>query len=372
MSKEIRDVIVVGAGPAGSTAAQAIAEAGYDVLLLDREKEIGSHNSCGGGIGYFLKDLFDLPDDLIQKEICDIKLQLGEKTKVYHSNKPLYASVLRKDFDNFLANRAAEKGAELVTETKALDYDPYHKVLTCLHRPTRTKVQYKARLVIFADGAKTLAWKTCQIGLPWNKANLIGIARELYCPGHGLESYEFIFDEKILPYGYFWVFPKGDTINVGVGGPFDQLSGKVNQMLEKWLDTRPELKDLKAVSVTSGLIPGTIPKKLHCAGAMAIGDAGGFLNPLTGGGIFLSMKSAQVAAKTAIEALRAGRYDSHFLARYTHRIKFSPIYPSIKFFEFLVNWSQRYSQRTGRPMLGYVFRIYSDLMFHLLKVIKDI
>lgn len=373
MSIETRDVIVVGAGPAGSTAATQIAKAGFDVLLLDRDKEVGAHNSCGGGIGYFLKELFDLPDEICKREVSKVKLQLGDFSKLYESDKPLYISVLRKEFDSFLAHRAAATGAELRLETKALEYDPFHKILTCLDRPTKAKVRIKANLFIFADGARSLAWKYCMVGMPHEGANLIGIARELQAPpDHNLDAYEFIFDEIKLPYGYFWVFPKDKTINVGVGGPLNQVSGKINDMLEQWLATRPELNNLPAVSITSGLIPNYLSGKLHGHGVLAVGDAGGFVNPLTGGGIFLGMKSAQVAAKTAIEALRAGRYDSHFLARYTHRIKFSPIYPSVKTFDLMVRWSQGYRQRTGKPMLGRVFKFYSDLMFHLLKVIKDI
>lgn len=373
MSIEKREIVVVGAGPAGSTAATQIANAGFDVLLIDRDKDVGTHNSCGGGIGYFLKELFDLPDEICKREVSKVKLQLGDFSKIYESNKPLYISVLRKEFDSFLANRAALSGAELRLETKAIEYDPYHKILTCLDRPTKTRTQVQANLFIFADGARSLAWKYCKVGMPHEGANLIGIARELKAPpDHGMESYEFIFDELNLPYGYFWVFPKDETINVGVGGPLAHISGKINDMLDQWLQTRPELKDLPAVSVTSGLIPNYLSGKLHGQGVMAIGDAGGFVNPLTGGGIFLGMKSGQVAAKTAIEAGRAGRYDSHFLARYTHRIKFSPIYPSVKTFDYMVRWSQNYRQRTGKPMLGKVFKLYSDMMFHLLKVIKDV
>jgi len=70
--------------------------------------------------------------------------------------------------------------------------------------------------------------------------------------------------------------------------------------------------------------------------------------------------------------LRLKRFDSHFLARYTHRIKFGPIYPSVKFFDMLVRWSQNHREKTGRPMLGKVFKAYSDLMFYLLQVIKDV
>ncbi len=366
------DVVVVGAGPAGSTAANEIAKAGFSTLLIERDKSPGRFNSCGGGIGYFLKELFDLPEEIVLAEISKVKLELGDAEKTYVSPKPLYISILRYQFDKFLAERAASNGAALLLNTKALDYDPLHKTLTCLNRETRTRVRFTARLFIFADGCRTLAWKCCKVGLPADKPLLIGIARELTAPGHDMDAYEFIFDEIKLPYGYFWVFPKGDTINVGVGGPVRHVRGRIDQMLEDWLATRPELRDLPCEHRTSGLIPGYIADKLHGAGVMAVGDAGGFLNPLTGGGIFLGMKSAQLAAGTAIEALSAGRFDSHFLARYTHRVKFGPIYSSVKFFDFLVKWSQNYREKKGKPMLGYVFRAYSDMMFHLLQVIKDI
>jgi digeranylgeranylglycerophospholipid reductase len=372
MAKDIWDVIVVGAGPAGSTAANEIAKAGYKTLLIEREKSPGLHNSCGGGIGYFLKDLFELPEEICKRDISKVRLDLGTKSKLYESNKPLYISVLRPEFDRFLAERAVSNGAELRLQTKALDYDPLTKTLTCMDRPSRTQVQFKGRLFIFADGPRTIAWKSCRVGLPAEKPLLVGIARELHAPGHTMDTYEFIFDEINLPYGYLWVFPKGDTINVGVGGPMEHLRGKIDHMLDDWLATRPDLKDLPVKQRTSGMIPGFLSGKLHGAGVMAVGDAGGFLNPLTGGGIFLGMKSAQLASRTAIEALQAGRDDSAFLARYTHRVKFGPIYSSVKFFDMLVKFSQNHREKTGRPMLGKIFLYYSDLMFHLLKVIKDV
>ena len=368
------DVIVVGAGPAGSTAAEITAKAGFRTLLIERYAKPGAYNSCGGGLGYFLKDLFELPDELVLQTISKVKLQLGDRVKEYDSgSRPIYMSVIREDFDSFLAYRARDCSAELMLSTRAMDYDPYHRKLTCLNRETREKFEVTGKIVIFADGCQTLAWKTCRIGLPGDEPLLLGIAREMEMPPEmHLDSYEFFFDEINLPYGYFWVFPKGNIVNVGLGGPIPMVKGKIDKMLDAFLETRPELKDLKVVRSNAGLIPGTIANKFHGAGVMVVGDAAGFLNPLTGGGIFLGMKSAQYAAKTAIEALQNGRYDSHFLARYTHRIKFSAIYPSVRFFEYLVKWSQNYRRKTGKPMLGHVFRVYSDLMAVLLKFIKDV
>jgi geranylgeranyl reductase family protein len=372
VSTEVRDVIVVGAGPAGSTAANEIAKAGYDVAVIEREKSPGMHNACGGAIGYFLKHLFELPQRIVKREISRVRLQIGNTDKLYQSSKPLYISVLRNEFDSFLAERAAANGAQLFLETRALDYDPFHKTLTCIHRPSRTTVSHKARLFIFADGARSLAWRACRVGVPHQRSNLIGIARELHAPGHEMDTYEFIFDAVNLPYGYLWVFPKGETISVGISGPADQLSGRISRILDDWLETRPELRDLPCATVHSGLIPTHLAPRLHAAGVMAVGDAGGFVNPLTGAGIFLGMKSAQVAAKTAVEALQAGRSDSRFLSRYTRRIKTGPIYTWVKSFGLLVRWSEWHRKKTGKVTLGPIFKLYSDVMFYLLQVVKDI
>ena len=365
------DVVVVGAGPTGSNAAYRIASKGYDVLLVERDSSPGQYNSCGGGVGYFIKDLYGYPDDIAGREIGKVRLTLHNREIFFDAGKPIYTSMQRPKFDKWFADRAAGAGATLKVSHKALDYDPLKKRLTCLDRVKGETVHFDGRLFIFADGPRTLAWRCCRVGLPADKPVHIGIAYELSCPNAPQDTYEFIFDEIKLPYGYFWVFPGKDALNVGVGGPREQLNGKIGAMLDQFIDSRDDLRGLKPERISSGLIPAFLSGKLHGDGVMAVGDAGGFVNPLTGGGIFMGLKSSEAAAKTALEALNAGRFDAKFLSRYTRRMKLSKIYPSVKVLDFSVRQSQNFLKATGKPLLSEIFYWYSKLMFQLLKVIKD-
>jgi digeranylgeranylglycerophospholipid reductase len=357
----VYDVIVIGAGPCGSTAAYEIAKAGYRVLLLERDSYPGENNSCGGGLGNFLQKKFDLPDALIHKRVRSVLLNLTTSQKTYTAAQPIYMSVKRTEFDRFLAERAAKAGAELRVRQTAMLYDPQYKLLRVLDRATGQTWETTAKLVVFADGARTLAWSDCGIGVNPNHEPIIGLTYELGAPDNPYDAFEFVFDEAKLPYGYYWVFPTRDTLNVGVGGPVADLGKNAKDYLLRFIAERPELRDLKAVRKTAGYIPSQLAARLHGHGVLVVGDAGGFVNPLTGGGIYLGMVSAQMAARVACEALREGRFDGAFLARYSWRIKTSPFWMGLRFFHALVRYSQNHRQRTGRNILGRIFKLYSDV-----------
>ncbi len=361
MSKAHHDVIVIGAGPCGSTAAYEIAKAGYDVLLLERYRVAGELNSCGGGLGHFLIKKFDLPEHLLHKRVRKVKLDLGWTQKTYQAADPIYVSVKRTEFDVFLAERAAQAGAKLKLFQKVVDYDPFHKRLKVQDRASGELYHLTAKIVIFADGARTMAWPICRIGVDSRRDTAVGVAYELGWPGNPLDAFEFLFREHELPYGYYWVFPTNDTLNVGMGGPVKQLGGRIGEMLQSFIESRPELRDLPVVRKSSGLIPTYVAEQLHGDGVMVVGDAGGFVNPLTGGGIYLGMVSAQMAARVAGEALQANRCDCAFLSRYTFRMKLTPFYQGLRVFHGMVTYSQRHLERTGKPILGKIFKVYSDI-----------
>jgi len=361
MSASVPDVIVVGAGPCGSTAAYEIAKAGYEVLLLERDEYPGQYNSCGGGLGNFLVKKFDLPEKILHKKIRTVQLHLGEEIKTYRAEQPIYVSIKRTEFDRFLAGRATQAGAQLRCLQKVIDYDPYHRRLKILDRPSGALWDIQGKLVIFADGATTQAWTSCRVGVDPAQAPIIGIAYELGYPDNPHEAFEFFFDEQKLAYGYYWIFPTKDTLNVGMGGPRDKLGGQAGRMLAEFIAARTDLAQLKPVRKSSGIIPGRLASQFHGEGIMVVGDAGGFVNPLTGGGIYLGMVSAQMAAREACEAFSCGRFDSPFFSRYTRRIKTSPYYAGLKVFHAMVNYSQRHLKRTGRPILGKIFKLYSDI-----------
>jgi digeranylgeranylglycerophospholipid reductase len=233
--------------------------------------------------------------------------------------------------------------------------------LRVLDRDSGATREIKADIVIFADGARTLAWRDCGIGVDPDRDPIIGMAWELGWPNNPLDAFEFYFDEAKLPYGYFWIFPTTDTVNVGVGGPVRDVAKQAKALLRAFIDTRPELRDLQAVRKTAGFIPGHLADRLHGDGVMVVGDAAGFVNPLTGGGIYLGMRSAETAAQVAIEALREGRCDNPALASYSRRVKCSPYWAGLHVFHGLVRWSQARRLRTGKPVLGKIFKLYSDI-----------
>ncbi|MBZ0271779.1 geranylgeranyl reductase family protein [bacterium] len=372
MKTSTYDCVVVGAGPAGGNAAYEVAREGWKTLLVERDHSPGWFNACGGGIGYFLQELYGFPNDIAGRSINKIEIVLHNKRKLYESDKPLFSSIQRPKFDKWFAERAVKAGATLKVNTKALDYDPYTKTLSCLDRESGEKVNYSGKIFIFADGPRTIAWRACRVGLPPTAPMHFGVAMELTLPDAPHDKYEFIFDEIKLPYGYFWVFPRENALNVGVGGPARQLQGNIGRLLNQWINTRDDLRELKSERTTSGLIPAYLTDKLHGEGVLAIGDAGGFVNPITGGGIFLGLKSAEVAAHTAVEALQRNRFDSHFLARYSRRIKYGKMYAPVKTLDYIVQYSQRHLKRTGKPLLSEFFYLYCEAFFRLLKVVKDL
>ncbi|MCZ7585690.1 MAG: NAD(P)/FAD-dependent oxidoreductase [Deltaproteobacteria bacterium] len=249
------DVVVVGAGPAGSVAAYETAKEGFKTLLIERDHSPGWFNACGGGIGYFIKELYDIPDDIAGRAINKIEVVLHNRRKTYESDKPLFLTMQRPRFDKWFAERAVGAGARLLTSHKALDYDPYHRVLTVLRREDGERIQFKGQIFIFADGARTLAWRSCRLGLSPTMPMHFGISQELTLPNPPHDKFEFIFDEVRLPYGYFWVFPRETALHVGVGGPARQLQAGMVHLLREWLDTREDLKGLTSERNTGGLIP---------------------------------------------------------------------------------------------------------------------
>jgi digeranylgeranylglycerophospholipid reductase len=290
-----------------------------------------------------------------------VKLHIGSSLKTYSADQPVYMSVKRTELDTFLAQRAVDAGAELKLRQTALAYDPYHKRLRVLDRNAGAQWEVAADLFIFADGVRSLAWRDCGIGVDPDRAPIVGMAYELGWPGNPYDAFEFFFDAQKLPYGYYWIFPTKDTLNVGVGGPVALVGKRAKELLLEFIAERPDLRALKAVRKTAGMIPSHLPDKLHGAGVMVVGDAGGFLNPLTGGGIYLGMRSAQAAARVALEAIAAHRFDNAFLSRYTWRIKFSPVWAGLLTFHAIVRYAENHRRRTGESIMGGVFKFYSDI-----------
>jgi digeranylgeranylglycerophospholipid reductase len=288
------DVIVVGAGPAGSMAAEIVSSQGYSVQLIERKKRVGVPVQCAEGMTEFCLKNVGLPlkEEWVKQRVKGVKLMLPNNTCFYSSEPGL--SVDRKIFDSWLANRAVEKGTKLKLDTtmKKIEGKAGNwKVKT-------SKGEFNSKVVVGADGPSSKMSRL--LHLLEHREYLKAIqykfdAKDIDFPER--ERFCIIMDE-VYKGGYGWVFPRGDEFNVGIGGPFGNPSLLNNFCKTLKFDVN------KKKEVNAGLVPFNFRFKTRSMeGVVIIGDAGGMTNPATGGGIHAALFSGKVAGELIVKAL---------------------------------------------------------------------
>lgn len=326
------DIIVVGAGPAGSTAAFFLAEKFHrSVLLIDKEK-FPRDKPCGG---YLTKRVFERFSYLKAsiKEITEVPtygscfygpdLSKLEWMKAF----PVGYLALRIKFDNFLKNLAVTKGAE-VLEGKAVENiligETEAKVLL------RDGTGYAGDIIIGADGARSIIAKRCQItGKSPSLSKGVCVVNDLEVPTKDIE--ELYGNKRLTHYfygfegvvGYSWVFPKKHHINIGIGGP-SNAGREIGQIFPRFLKFLRERRMLPASvredsKFKAAIIPpstGLYLNQSYANRVLLAGDALGVVSSISGEGIYQSMASGEDAARIANEALDEKKFDAPFLSRY--------------------------------------------------------
>ncbi|MEE1788425.1 geranylgeranyl reductase family protein [Streptomyces sp. SP17BM10] len=325
------DVIVVGAGPSGSTAAYHLARTGLDVLLLEKAA-FPREKVCGDGLTpRAVKQLTDLGIDVSEEagwlHNRGLRLVAGRRTIEFDwpelSAFPGYGAVRRRaDFDELLARRAAAAGARLVERANVagpLVDERSGRItgVTAKLGEDRKPVSYHAPVVVAADGNSTrlsLAMKRYR-----RTDRAMGVAYRTYftTPRHDdryLEAWLDLRDptdpgRRLLP-GYAWVFGMGDgTANVGLG-VLDTAGVDLDwrDLLRRWCEDLPPeyayAPDAVTEPVRGSALPMGLNRQPHYAdGLLLIGDAGGTVSPGTGEGIAYAMESGRYAAETIVQAL---------------------------------------------------------------------
>jgi menaquinone-9 beta-reductase len=321
------DVIVVGAGPAGSTAAYYLAQAGLDVLLLEKAA-FPREKVCGDGLTpRAVKALVDMGVDTsagagwLQNKGLRI---IGGGMRIELpwpelASFPPYGLVRpRTDFDDLLARQAVKAGATLrerATVTTPVVDDRTGHITGVTARTEDGEATYRAPLVVAADGNSSRL--SLAMGLHKRDDRPMGVAVRTYyrSPRHDdawLESWLELWDrERLLP-GYGWVFGMGDgTSNVGLGilntsTAWGQVDYK--ELLRRWLDQTPEewgfREENRTQPVRGAALPMGFNRQPHYTrGLLLVGDSGGMVNPFNGEGIAYAMESGQLAAAVIAQAL---------------------------------------------------------------------
>jgi geranylgeranyl reductase family protein len=290
------DVAIVGAGPAGSTAAHRLAGAGARVLLVDKAA-FPRDKPCGGGVTGRAARLLPFSLEPVVEDVVErveIRLRYGPRFE-RRAKRPVVLMTQRLRLDHFLLEKAAEAGADVRDGVKVGDVRP--------DALTVDGQEIAARVVIGADGCNGAAARA--LGLA---AEIVhGVAFEANVPYDRRYARAMVIEVAVIRGGYGWIFPKGDHLNVGVGGDESEAS-RLRAELRRLCDEYSI--DLDAASGMRGYrLPMRRPTTPLARGTAAvIGDAGGLLDPFSGDGIYEAFLSAQLAADAALDLL-AGRAD---------------------------------------------------------------
>ena len=372
MIAERREIVVVGAGPAGSIAARAAAQEGFSPLLIEKDRSPGAKNACGGLAAYALRESLALPEEVVERQISRLLLRVGENTRELVGARPTYISFRRCVFDAFLARRAVQAGAELLTATRVTAVDPASRRLTLRDVATGRQREVDARVVIFADGPVSLAAKSLGIGHRPGTRTRCGLFWEIEGSCGDGETAEVIAQTSPPAAGYVWIFPKRDCVNVGVGGPLRSGADAVplRVRLERFVQTHPQLRDRKILRRGAGLVPCQRSRQLVTDGAMVVGDAAGLVNPLTGGGIVFSVLSGQIAGRVAAAAAKSGRSDRTALSAYPRRLRFTPHWIWLVAMSSLCRWHRGRMPSMPPEVYARVLKRYFSF-FHRLSALAD-
>ena len=309
------DVVVVGGGPSGATAAEDLARSGHKVAFIDRDGRI---KPCGGAVPPRLIEDFFIPDEQIVAKVNTARMisPTGRQVDIPIENG-FVGMVDREHFDEFLRTRAKDAGAHRYTGTFTKierDADGTHVVYR--DKVSGNEMKLATKLVIGADGARSnVARAEIKDGekIPYVIAyHEIIEAPELnatYDPARC----DVIYDGKISPDFYGWVFPHGQQASVGMGSMIKSVDVKKDTAD---LRTASGLTDCKTIRKEGAPIP---LKPLDCwdngKDVVLAGDAAGVVAPSSGEGIYYAMVGGRVAATAAAATLASGRVKDLQLAR---------------------------------------------------------
>jgi len=308
------DVTVIGAGPAGSATAGVIAEHGFDVILVEKDEFPGMTNVCGGATLRSIIKENGLSPDIIEKDIQSERHCFPWGEDVIRND---LITVFRNVFDKCLAQKAVEKGARLLTNTQIKDVSIINDGVQLFSG----KNIIDSKLVVFADGPNTLAYRKFGIGFkPELDKTFVSLTCEIKWENNPLNHCEFHYGNNIVPWGYGWVFPKRNTVNVGVGCIYSKLNSNLiysmNYMLNNYPLKGKKFKDMEILQRSSALIPFGPAKRIYGERMLVAGDAAGMVDPVTGGGIMHAINGGKLAGKICAMSLENEDFSTRFLSQY--------------------------------------------------------
>lgn len=306
------DLTVIGGGPAGATCARKAAEAGLEVVLLEKANH-PRLKPCGGALGPHALRSLDLDiSPVIERTFHAVTVHTPAGKNVTLTSRELTGHLVKRDrFDAHLLHKAKEAGVEVIEGIKVVGIEQLRSGI----RAMGVGDSYKSHLLVGADGVNGISAKELGIRTKWQQERIaLCFEAEIPMNPNEVEStmqthnsdpvIELYFG--LVPWGYGWCFPKRDGFSVGIGCRLD----KSGDLKSAWIKLVERIEREKGIELdlsrrTSYRVPvGGRMGRCIARRSMLVGDAAGLVSPLTGEGISYAIESGTLAAKVAINAVK--------------------------------------------------------------------
>lgn len=315
--KNSYDVIVVGAGPAGSIAARTAAENGISVLLLEKDRDVGYPVRCGEAVSKKgIEEFIPSDEKWIASKISKFSFVAPNESEVTLEYSDAVYVLERRLFDYELARTAADAGAEIMTRTYVnglLIEDG--KVSGVKFEFQGEQKEVRAKIIIAADGveSRVARWAGIPTHVDFREMESAVQVTAANIPVNQDTLY-FYFGIDVSPSGYLWIFPKGNkkaNIGLGISGSIGKKKSALSYLDDFLQKHYPEAPILTRIA--GGVPCGLTLDKISAPGIMLVGDAARQVNPLSGGGITSGMIGGSIAGKIAADAIKTNKFD-HILS----------------------------------------------------------
>ena len=296
------DVIIVGAGSAGSTAARLCARKGLRTLIIEKDR-FPRYKPCGGCLSpRVLRELdFDI-GGVIQGTVYEARFtfQLEDPFSIVCQD-PIGYLVMRESFDDLLCRKAQEEGADLYEERRVVGFRQDGQGVDVSIEGGES---VRCRYLVGADGARSTVSQSLRAG-GMKKAGM-AFAGEARFP-HAIQGrWSFVhLDFGAVPYGYGWIFPKGALVSMGVGALFPSKGTRLKSRFERFIAGVDYIRGLEMERARFYPLPTFSPDGLPLSrGRVALaGDAANLMDPMTGEGIYYAVRSGHMVGEAIVKAI---------------------------------------------------------------------
>ena len=311
MTKREYDLIVVGAGPAGSSAAYAAAKNGIKVALLEKEENVAQTVRTSGVTWIDYAKEFGIPEDCYNP-IRTYNFCSPNNTVSITDNKPKAAVLdVRKTY-RFLADMAKKNGAEIFVNTNVTNVITENGSIVGVKASSpNSEMIFHARMLIDASGFQSAVSKSLGLVKQWERFG-VGAEYEAEVENVKSDTWWLMVGQMYSPAGYAWIFPLGKNIvriGVGVGKPESHVdpTQRLDELIEKGAGPIKDLGKITKKEFHYGLIPNEgLSRKTVYDNLILVGDTAGMANPLVLEGIRYAIKYGRVAGDVASKAIKLG------------------------------------------------------------------